>query len=72
MKRMYQKWRPVYFKMETNGPGKPIAQYASLAGIPITMNKKYRDKVSNSITAQVKMKAGKIWLPQTAPWLKRR
>jgi predicted phage terminase large subunit-like protein len=70
MKRMYQKWRPVYFKMETNGPGKPIAQYASLAGIPITMNKKYRDKVSNSITAQVKMKAGKIWLPQTAPWLK--
>jgi predicted phage terminase large subunit-like protein len=70
MKRMYQKWRPTYFKMETNGAGKPIAQYASIAGIPINMNRKYRDKVTNSITAQVKMKAGKIWLPQTAPWLK--
>lgn len=68
IRRAYRMWRPQYIKIEDNGPGKGVYQYALKTGLPVQPNSKIRDKVSNSTDAQIRMKQGRIWLPQTAHW----
>lgn len=69
IKKIHDKWKCQYYKIESNGLGLGIAQYATLYGLPVIQNKKAKDKVVNSTTAQVRMRAGKIWFPQYAYWL---
>lgn len=66
--RVNRMWRPQYFKIEDNGPGKGVYQYALKTGLPVQNVTKIRDKVSNSTDAQIRMKQGRVWFPQTAHW----
>ncbi len=69
IEEMYHKWRPAYIKIESNGLGLGIFQYCEVKGIPVIPLRKSKDKVVNSTTAQVRMQGGRIWFPQSSPWL---
>lgn len=69
-----KEWSPAKFIIETNGPGLPVAQLAQSMGIPVVPLYQTRDKVANSFPAQVRMEAGKIYLPSedlNCPWLEK-
>jgi phage terminase large subunit-like protein len=67
---IYKSWRPEYVKMETNGLGIGPAQLASMHGLNVVANTKSKDKLQNSINAQLRMRNHRIWFPEEAPWLK--
>jgi len=69
LKNVCRKWAPLYVALETNGPGKPIAQMAMQMGVPIHEVVTYYDKISNATQAQVRCKAGKVYLPEEAMWV---
>lgn len=71
LKQTCLKWRPMYVSLEANGPGKPIAQQCMQMGMPIKEVITYNDKPSNSAEAQVRCRAGKVFLPKedTVSWL---
>ena len=66
---IYGKYQPQYVKIEKNGVGLGVAQYVSRLGIPVKQIMKGSDKLENSTAAQLLMKAGKVWLPDNAPWI---
>lgn len=70
---MYARWKPYFSsliaKMEVNGVGLGPSQYVRNLGIPVQACKKSKDKLENSTSAQLLMKAGKIYLPHNAPWI---
>lgn len=65
---MWRKWRPSYFCIEANGSGQAVCQYAMTFGVQVKEIRKFRDKVVNSTSAQLRMKAGRIWIPQESSW----
>lgn len=65
-----KKWHPQFFRIEGNGLGKGVVQYAQIYGLTVKEGKRYTDKVVNSTAAQLRMEQGRIWFPQSAPWLK--
>lgn len=65
-----KRWKPAYFRIEGNGLGKGVVQYAQIYGLTVKEGKRYTDKVVNSTAAQLRMEQGRIWFPQHAPWLK--
>lgn len=67
---MYKKWKPQYIKIEANGAGKGVFQYAAMYGLNVREIKKSSDKIVNSTTAQVRMSQGRIWFPRYASWVK--
>ena len=67
---IYRTWKPAYVKMETNGLGIGPAQLALAYGLNVVANPKSKDKIQNSINAQMRMKNGRIYFPEEAPWLK--
>lgn len=67
---IYRTWKPAYVKMETNGLGIGPAQLAIAYGLNVVANPKSKDKIQNSINAQMRMKNGRIYFPEEAPWLK--
>lgn len=58
-----------YWGMEANGAQLGIVQGARKKGIAVRALKADVDKVSRSLTAQVRMEAGQIYFPERAPWL---
>lgn len=69
LKNVYRTWRPSQIIIEINGLGRGAYQHALRAGLPMKGISQHRDKVVRSTDAQVRMEAGKIWLPETAGWL---
>lgn len=67
---IYKTWRPEYIKMETNGLGIGPAQLAAAHGLNVVANPKSKDKLQNSLNAQMRMRNHRIYLPESAPWLK--
>lgn len=65
----YRKWRPAYVCIEATGLGIGVFQAVSRRGVPTKPIRKHHDKLTNATDAQERMKQGKIWLPQSAPWL---
>jgi len=61
-------WHPSFNKIEANGLGIGVAQYAELAGLPVRKNIRKKDKLENSISAQMMMKNGQIFLAANTPW----
>jgi predicted phage terminase large subunit-like protein len=68
-KRLYLRWRPKFMKAEFNGVGAGPAQYMQRLGLPIKKLVKSKDKIENSTSARLLMKAGKIYFPINASWL---
>jgi len=64
LRKVCQKWMPMYVAIEVNGPGKPIAQQALQYGIPLKEVVSYVDKPSNSVEAQIRCRSGKVILPR--------
>lgn len=62
-------WKPDFVKIEYVGVGIGVAQYVQQAGIRVVKNIKRRDKLENSTSSQMMMKAGRIFLPENAPWV---
>lgn len=69
--QIYKVWKPQYVKMETNGLGIGPAQLAANYGLNVVNNPKSKDKLQNSINAQLRMRNHRIYLPEEAPWLKK-
>jgi predicted phage terminase large subunit-like protein len=69
LRATYRKWRPAYFTIEANGLGRGIYQYAVRSGLPVRAVSKTTDKLINATDAMVRMKEGKVWLPEEASWL---
>jgi len=69
LKKVVERWKPVYVGMDANGPGRPIAQLASQQGIPVKALVTHYDKIANSAEAQNLAKAGKVYLPTESPWV---
>lgn len=70
IKDSYQRFRPEYVAVETNGLGIGPAQILMSKGLKIVNNRKNRDKIQNASNAIYRMKKGRVWLPEKAPWLK--
>lgn len=68
--QVYKVWKPQYVKMETNGLGIGPAQLAANYGLNVVANPKSKDKIQNSINAQLRMRNHRIYFPEEAPWLK--
>lgn len=66
---VYKAFRPQYMKMETNGVGLGAAQVAQMRGVPIVANPKAKDKIENATNAIYRVKSGRVWFPEQAPWL---
>jgi predicted phage terminase large subunit-like protein len=66
---VYSRFNPSYVKIEMNGLGLGVAQYVMRLGIPVKKLMKGTDKLENSTSAQLLMKAGKVWLPDNVPWI---
>lgn len=66
----YRRFKAKYVYIETNGLGIGPAQIISAKGVNIYENRKTRDKIQNAGNAIYRMKAGKVWFPETAHWLK--
>ena len=69
---VYAKWKPFgcgFVKLEINGLGLGVAQYVRKLGIPVKEIFTGSDKLENSTAAQLLMRAGKVWLPDNAPWI---
>lgn len=62
------KWKPSFNKIEANGLGIGVAQYAELAGLPVRKNTRKKDKLENSLSAQMMMKNGQIYMAANTPW----
>lgn len=62
-------WKPNYNKIECNGVGIGVAQYAEAAKMNVRKNYRKTDKLENSLSAQMLMKNGLIWFPINALWL---
>jgi hypothetical protein len=56
--------------METNGLGIGPAQLAANFGLNVVPNPKSKDKIQNSLNAQLRMRNHRIYLPEEAVWLK--
>jgi predicted phage terminase large subunit-like protein len=69
IKKVYNRYRPAYFCMETNGVGAGPSQYVKRLGIPVKKIKKGVDKLENSLAAGILLRAGKLYLPNNAPWI---
>lgn len=63
------KYQPKFHKIECNGVGIGTAQYVEAAGLRVKKNYRKTDKLENSMSAQLLMKAGRIYFPINAPWL---
>lgn len=64
-----QIWRPLFNKIEVNGVGIGIAQYAHAAGLRVRKNQRKTDKLENSLSAQMMMSNGYIFFPANTPWI---
>lgn len=64
-----RKWHPKYNKIEINGVGIGVAQYAHSAGLVVRKNQRKTDKLENSLAAQMLMSNGWIYFPMNAPWI---
>jgi predicted phage terminase large subunit-like protein len=64
-----RKWNPKYNKIEINGVGIGVAQYAHQAGLRVKKNQRKVDKLENSLAAQMLMSNGYIYFPINAPWI---
>jgi len=62
------KWKPSFNKIEANGLGIGVAQYSELAGLPVRKNTRKKDKLENSLSAQMMMKNGQIYMAANTPW----
>jgi predicted phage terminase large subunit-like protein len=65
-----KQFKPRYVKIETNGVGLGVAQLVALKGINVLPIKKAVDKIQNATNAIYRMKTGRIWFPESAPWVK--
>ncbi len=63
-------FKPKFILVEANGLGIGPAQILASRGVPIVDHKKYRDKIQNAANAIYRMKKGRIWFPEEAPWLR--
>lgn len=61
-------WSPLFNKIEVNGVGIGVAQFAELAGLPVRKNQRKSDKLENSLSAQMMMKHGQIYMAANTPW----
>lgn len=64
-----RKWRPKFNKIEINGVGIGVAQYAHAAGLPVRKNQRKADKLENSLSAQMMMSNGYVYFPMNTPWI---
>lgn len=64
-----EQWDIEFNKIEVNGVGIGAAQFAALAGLPVRKNVRLKDKLENSLSAQMMMKNGQIYLPANLNWV---
>ena len=63
-----QKWPIQFNKIECNGLGIGVAQFAEHARLPVQKNIRKKDKLENSLSAQMMMKYGQIFFAANTPW----
>ena len=66
----YKRFKAKYVAVETNGLGIGPAQILASRGVQISSTRKTKDKIQNAGDAIYRMKNGRVWLPEIAPWLK--
>ena len=70
VKIVYRKWQPQFIRLQDTTADRGIGQQLEHEGLPIKWVKDIKDKVSNSLSAQIRSERGHIWLPQEASWLR--
>ncbi len=58
-----------YWAMEANGAQLAIVQEARRRGIAVRALRAETDKITRSLTAQVRVEAGQVYFPEHASWL---
>jgi predicted phage terminase large subunit-like protein len=69
VRQFVERHKLAYVLVEANGAQLAIVQALRNAGITVRALKAETDKVTRSLTAQVRFEAGQIYLPTSAPWL---
>lgn len=69
--RLNRLWKPAFNKIECNGLGIGVAQYAEKAGLRVRKNLRKVDKLENSLSAQMMMSYGQIYFPINAEWIEK-
>lgn len=67
--RIQMAYKPNYWVIESNNLGNTLIQLLSANGFACRGVPSVTDKVARSVQAAVRMEQGKVWFPQTAPWL---
>jgi phage terminase large subunit-like protein len=71
VKIIYRKWKPSFIRIQDTTADRGVAQNLEADGLPIKyIPQPIRDKVADSIDAQIRAERGRIWLPERASWLK--
>jgi predicted phage terminase large subunit-like protein len=67
--RLFREHRCLFVGIESVGSQLLFVQAARVQGLPVQELRADRDKVSRSIPATIRMEAGQVWFPESAPWL---
>jgi len=70
LRRMAERWDPLFVGLEDVGYQRTAIQHATAAGLPVRALKADTDKVTRSLPLQARMQAGTVWFPHDAPWLR--
>jgi hypothetical protein len=70
VKVIHRKWKSSFFRIQDTTADRGLAQNLESDGLPIKyIPQPNKDKISNSIDAQIRSERGRIWLPESAAWL---
>ena len=70
IKRNHKQWSPDFIGMEYTSQSIHLYQMLSNAGLPMKpVSPRSQDKLTRAVPATNRMEQGRIWFPETAPWL---
>jgi predicted phage terminase large subunit-like protein len=69
MKAIAETYKPAYFVVEDVAFQRLVIEDARKQGLTVKAYKPEHDKLTRSLPLQVRMEAGQVWFPESAPWL---
>ena len=69
IRAMYARWTAAYVAIESNQAQILVVQQLRKDGLTVRALRADQDKLSRAIPATVRMEAGQVYLPESAPWL---
>jgi predicted phage terminase large subunit-like protein len=70
LKTIDRKWHPTYFRIEKNGLGMGVYQYAKAEGLPVVgFSRRTGDKIVQATEGIMLCERGQFYVPESADWM---